>query len=135
MDAMWWQAYGSDAQNKFEGEKYTISDGTGIAKRVSLGKAKNSGAGAILFAQKLGAAEVILIGYDAAKDGGKAHWHPDHIKGLPNAGVSHLWPDQFKELKNQLKINVVNCSRRTAITVFKTKPLEEVLWQTRYSES
>lgn len=128
MDAMWWQAYGCDAQNKFEGEKYTISGGTGIAKRISLGKPKNSGIGAILFAQSLGASEVILIGYDASKDQGKAHWHPDHIKGLPNAGVSHLWPDQFKELKNQLQINVVNCSRRTAITAFKTKPLEETLW-------
>lgn len=132
---MWWQAYGIDANEKFAGEKYTISGGIKIAKRVNLDKPKNSGAGAILLAQKLGAAEVVLIGYDATKDKCKAHWHPDHIKGLPNAGVAHLWPDQFKELNKQLRINVINCSRRTAITVFKTKPLEEALWQTRYSES
>lgn len=135
MDAMWWRVYGDDAVKTFAGKRYTISDGVKQADRARIGKSPNSGAGAIFLAQDLGAAEVILIGYDGGKTYGKAHWHKDHPNGLPNAGVAHLWPEQFKQLKASLKVPVVNCSRQTAITAFRTGVLEDVLWQTRYSES
>lgn len=120
MDAMWWRVYGKDVAERFGGFKYTYSDGVPCANRARIGKAGNSGAGAILLAQSLGAAKVILVGYDGAKDGNKAHWHKDHPNGLPNAGVAHLWPQQFADLKKQLSVKVVNCSRKTAISAFDT---------------
>jgi len=135
MDSCWWQVYGKDVQNTFKGEQFTYTDGVRQAKRARIPRAYNSGAGAILLAQELGAAEVILLGYDGGKTNGKAHWHKDHPNGLGNAGVSDKWPDQFNQLRALLKVPVVNCSKTTAITAFRTSPIEDTLWQTRFSES
>ena len=135
MDSCWWQVYGNDASEKFKGIRYTISDGVRQARRVSLPRVYNSGAGSILLAQELGAAEVILLGFDGAKKDGKAHWHKDHPNGLGNAGVSDKWPEQFNQLRSMLKVPVVNCSRNTAITAFRRSSLEDTLWQTRFLES
>lgn len=135
MDSCWWQVYGNDAVENFKGIRYTISDGVRQARRVSLPRVYNSGAGAILLAQEFGAAEVILIGFDGAKQGNKAHWHKDHPNGLGNAGVADKWPEQFNQLRSMLKVPVVNCSKTTAITAFRKSRLEDTLWQTRFSES
>jgi hypothetical protein len=135
MDSCWWQVYGQDVQNNFKGDKYTYTDGVKQARRARLPRVYNSGAGAILLAQELGAAEVVLLGYDGGKSNGKAHWHKDHPNGLGNAGVSDKWPEQFNQLRALLKVPVVNCSRTTAITAFRRNSLEDTLWQTRFSES
>ena len=135
MDAGWWGVYGKDVFEIFQGEKFTLSSIVKNVQRAKIPVTLNSGAGAILLAQQLGASRVTLIGYDGAKQKGKAHWHADHPSGLGNAGASHLWPDQFKKLRANVLIPVVNCSRRTAITAFGTSTIEAELWQTKYSES
>ena len=135
MDACWWQVYSKDVQSIFKGEQFTYTDGVRQAKRARIPRAYNSGAGAILLAQELGAAEVILLGYDGGKTNGKAHWHKDHPNGLGNAGVSDKWPEQFSQLRELLKVPVVNCSQTTAITAFRKSQLEDTLWQTRFSET
>ena len=88
----------------------------------------NSGAGAIALAAKAGASRVILLGYDCEKSGGKVHWHGDHPAGLGNAGSMPKWPEQFKRLAASLSgVEVINCSRATALTAFPRGKLESVL--------
>jgi len=127
MDAAWWEVYGRDVNEAFSGLKFTQSGGVKGVKRVSSHRTFNSGAGAIMLAKELGAARVALLGYDGTKTGGRAHWHDDHPRGLGNAGAANLWPDQFKKLAPTINLPVVNCSRQTAITVFKILNIEDFL--------
>ena len=88
----------------------------------------NSGAGAIAMAAKAGATRVILLGYDCQRTGGKAHWHGDHPPMLGNAGSMPKWPDQFKRLAASIEgVEVINCSRETALRAFVRMPLEDAL--------
>lgn len=88
----------------------------------------NSGAGVIALAAYLGVKQVIMLGYDMQHTGGKTHWHGDHPKGLANAGKVNSWAARFRELKNaHPQLNVVNCSRVTALTCFERAELEQVL--------
>lgn len=90
----------------------------------------NSGAGAIALAAKAGATRVVLLGYDCQVTDGKVHHHGDHPAGLGNAGSMPKWPDQFKRLAATLAgVEVVNCSRQTALRVFPRMALEDALCQ------
>ena len=86
----------------------------------------NSGAGAISLAELFGAERIYLLGYDCHKRGG-SHWHGDHPKGLRNAGSIGNWPKQFADLAAKTSALVVNCSPGTALKVFPTGRLDEVL--------
>lgn len=88
----------------------------------------NSGYQAINLAYLLGATKIVLLGYDMQMTGGKAHWHTDHQKPL-NAGGSDLehWAKLFPQLAIDLAqegIEVVNCTRETALTCFKRQTIE-----------
>lgn len=75
-----------------------------------------------------GAKRIILLGYDMQKTNGQSHWHGDHPKGLGSAGKIAEWPSEFERLKrNNPTIEIINCSRETALTCFARRPLEEVL--------
>lgn len=88
----------------------------------------NSGAGAIALAAKAAASRVILLGYDCQKTGGMVHHHGDHPEGLGNAGSMPKWPAQFANLAAAMKgVEVINCSRETALTAFPRGELESVL--------
>ena len=88
----------------------------------------NSGAGAIALAMMGEAARVILLGYDCQKTGWQAHWHGDHPVGLGNAGSMPKWPEQFKRLAATLAgVEVINCSRETALRAFPRGELESAL--------
>lgn len=88
----------------------------------------NSGCGAISLACFAGARRVLMLGYDCQKTGGKTHWHGDHPKGLGNAGSVHKWPAQFASLKAKMSgVEIINCSRETALTVFPRASLEQTL--------
>lgn len=127
MDRVWWNAYGKEASS-FEGMKCTTAIGIAGTKRVHGMGSKNSGAGAIVLAVTFGAKRVILLGYDCQHTGGKAHWHNDHPVGLGNAGKVNEWPAQFEELKKKFSgIDIVNCTRQTALTCFKRTELESEL--------
>lgn len=114
----------------FKGQVYSAS---GLAKRYGAGwyprgQFMNSGACAISFAISLGAKRVYLLGYDCQKTGGKAHWHDDYPK-LGNAESIGAWPDEFKKVAafaHKQKVEVVNCSRETALTCFPRASLEDV---------
>lgn len=89
----------------------------------------NSGYQAINLAYLFGAGQIILLGYDMQETGGKAHWFGDHPKGLVNGNYSGL-VGHFTRLASDLAargVDVVNCTRETALTCFRRVPLEEVL--------
>lgn len=88
----------------------------------------NSGYQAINLAYHLGARKVILLGYDMQTTDGKAHWfghHPDKVVSSHNSWLRHY--DSLAKHAKKLDLEIVNCSRQTALTCFERKPLETVL--------
>jgi hypothetical protein len=87
----------------------------------------NSGLRAIDFAELQGASKIILLGFDCSIHAG-CHWHGDHPKTVnPTAARCHQWRRQFQQLAARSKIDIVNCSRETAIKSFRLANLEDEL--------
>jgi hypothetical protein len=91
----------------------------------------NSGYQAVNLAVHLGAARILLLGYDMqAIHGTKTHWfgeHPPAIRcGSPYAGFQAKFPLLVKPLAD-LGVEVVNCSRETALTCFPRLPIDHAL--------
>ena len=89
----------------------------------------NSGYQALNLAVLLGAARILLLGYDM---GGRGHWHGNHPPGLRNPPESQLseWAGQFHAAAadlDRLGIECINCSRETALTCFPRARIEDVL--------
>lgn len=93
----------------------------------------NSGYQAIHLAAHFGAKRIVLLGYDGAPDGDKTHFFGSHrLFGLadPRPENYETWQYAFRTLAPELEkrgVDVVNCSRRTAIDAFRTAALEDVL--------
>lgn len=126
MDRQWWTVHRREASKVFQGQFVApLGRLTGVGKvKITAG---NSGAGAILLAEQLGADQIILLGFDCQHTGGMAHWHGDHPPELANAGVWRKWPAQFERVASAIRADVVNCSRETALTVFRRGRLEDYL--------
>lgn len=89
---------------------------------------KNGGYAALNLAMHLGAARVLLLGYDMKRTGGKDHWHPDHPYRMPNPYLS--WVKFFRTIAGPLQdagVEVVNCSRETALDCFPRMALRDAL--------
>lgn len=88
----------------------------------------NSGYQAINLAVLLGATRILLLGYDMQPDGKRMHWfggHPDRAT-LPFV----VFLSAFKSLAAPLKaagVEVINCSRQTALTAFPRATLADAL--------
>lgn len=93
----------------------------------------NSGYQALNLALHLGARRIVLLGYDmGVGEDGRLHWFGRHPSGLNNPKPEHFatWAKAFGALAPALAdlgVEVVNCSRRTALDCFRRAPLEEVL--------
>lgn len=91
----------------------------------------NSGYQAINLAFHLGARRIVLLGYDMQRTGGRSHWHGDHVgKGLHNGMNFELALQAIPRLAIDLQsegVEVVNCSRQTAIKSFRRAAIREVL--------
>lgn len=90
----------------------------------------NSGYQAINVAYHMGATRIILLGYDMQRTGGKAHWFGDHPKGMNNLGNLPRWVKYHDALAADLKaegVEVINCTRETALTQYPRTNLEDVL--------
>jgi hypothetical protein len=87
---------------------------------------KNSGYQAINLAALLGAARIVLLGYDMQLDGSRPHFFGDHP--YPRSNVFRDFIQLFETLIEPLKqlgIAIVNCSRATALTCFERCSLAE----------
>lgn len=137
MDQAWWLNYLDEVKASFAGMRCSHGHRPDV-KRVRTdyfrNQGQNSGAGAIALAAHFGARTVYLLGYDCQRTGGKTHWHGDHPKGadakrrLGNAGSIDKWPAQFRDLLRFVPgVQIINCSRATALTVFARASLEDVL--------
>lgn len=136
-DLKWWNTNYQEALS-FKNEKWTLS-GHAAKKFKALRKAGkistggNSGHQSLALAGKWGARKIILLGYDFQKTNGKAHWHPDHPKGMGNGGNFKKWASKIEVLGQSLKnknIRIINCTRKTALNCFERTNLEDELCRT-----
>lgn len=89
----------------------------------------NSGYQAVNLAVHLGAGRIVLLGFDLWADGARANWHNSARYHRPSPYPIFL--NSFATLVEPLKalrIDVLNCSRRTVLTAFPRVALDEVAW-------
>lgn len=105
-----------------------------VGLRVGRGQgAAHSGYQAINLAYHLGAASVILLGYDCKPDGkGRRHFFGNHPRGLNQTPLSSfgLWAKSYVSLMQDARargFSIVNCSRVTAITAIPRADLRSQL--------
>ena len=126
VDLLWWQV----TKPVFAGEKITTCNYADLAKKVFLkGNPKNSGVAALMFAESQEADKIIMLGYDCkyATDG-RRHWHGDHVEELGTAVSMPKWKKQLMTVTSLLKnVDVVNCTRDTALNFWPLANLEEEL--------
>lgn len=92
----------------------------------------NSGYQALNLALHFGARRVLLLGFDMQPTNGRLHWHPDHPTGLNNPDETRfaLWNANFGTVRPDLEkagVEVVNCSRETALTCFPRASIRDAL--------
>ena len=110
--AAWWTC-SQQASRRFD-----------LNRHVAFGSC-NSGLRAIQLAFELGAEQVLLLGYDCSVAHG-THWHGDHAATSNPTSVScATWMRGFAQLPRREQ--VINCSRETALTVFRRMSLAEGL--------
>ncbi len=142
-DAKWWKHYGPALT--FAGPKYALEAAaapwaavlrntgeTGLDPDPSgLRTGRNSGYQAINLAVHLGAARILLLGYDMQPTAGRDHWFGPRPRSYwtvppPYATFLRLFPSLVAPLA-ALGIAVINCSRVSALTVFPRQSLAEAL--------
>jgi hypothetical protein len=141
-DDNWW----TDNKPTFAGERWTQSpQAAQYGARRCPGKAGyiistnpefiyfggNSGFQAINLAFLMGAARIVLVGFDMDATGGKLHWHADHAGRCHNPPMSQFkrWREVVDNAAKQLLdmgVNVVNCTGTTALVDWPRATLDEV---------
>lgn len=140
-DKAWWEYY--NGVPEFKGEKWTLNfeaakmyglkhiglcgdDWSDNPEAIATGR--NSGFQALNLAVNQGASRVILLGYDMGfKD--KRHWFGDH----PNHGNLNRdsnykeWIKCFNRAAPRIPVEVINCSRESALTCFPRSDLRDVI--------
>lgn len=134
MDDKFWEVYGDEINRTFPGKRYCQFGKTakGIAERVEARRGfmphGNSGAACIAYCASLRMSKIVMLGYDASKRDGKTHWHGDHPRPLGNCGSILRWPRQFANVRAYYRdANIINASRKTALTMFPRATLEQAL--------
>jgi hypothetical protein len=138
------RGYESVAMRDFQGKKYSLTSnaakyaGVVVLKQwreeglsldpTKLCLGKNSGYQAINLAVLLGAKRIVLLGYDMQPGPGGEYYfgasHPDR-KRSPYKSFREKFPTIVKPLKDA-GVEIVNCSRQTALTCFPRKALTDV---------
>lgn len=138
MDEAWWKVHIAEVRAVFGGEWLCYGNDAEIHGARSIRKVRtgwkafgNSGAGAIGIAALSGASKILMLGYDCKHKGNQTHWHGDHPRGTAGNASPKIvarWPGQFRELRDSLRgVEIINCSRETALTVFRMASLKEAL--------
>ncbi len=143
-DGRWWDHYGG--MPAFQGLKYGLSvkagKWPGVERLANTGvqgfdpgpgirTGGNSGYQAIQVAVKLGAARVLLLGYDMKLGArGRTHFfgeHPSTLKSVSNYGTFCAYYRSLARPLRDLNVEVINCSRETALSCFPRMTLSQAL--------
>jgi len=146
-DAKWWRYHAADLAD-FRGRRYCLEDKGGLPPDVELLRntgreglehdqtglrtGGNSGYAAINLAVHLGAARIVLLGYDMGPTpAGRVHWFGAHPRALQRSpSPFQAFRERFRTLVDPLAalgVEVVNASRQTTLTVFPRMSLDEAL--------
>lgn len=105
---------------------------TGLGKtRGTIHQGANSGYQAVNLAYQMGADRIVLLGFDMqpAKDG-RTHWFGDHPGAMNVPSPYPMFIEKFTALAQGLEaedVELVNCSRQTALTCVKRQSLKKAL--------
>ncbi len=141
-DHRWWKWFHrSPYAQTFTGQKYAIgrcawpdvqvlkntgADGLEVSP-TGLKNYRNSGGAAINLAVHVGAARILLLGYDMAHGPkGRNHFHDDVCLGSPYAQFRKHIATMVEPLRT-IGVTVINCSRHTRLECFPRVALEEAI--------
>jgi hypothetical protein len=141
-DARWWKQYGQTLTFAWE-RRFALepkaSDWAQVLRNTGelglerqpdgLRTGKNSGYQAINLAVHFGARRIVLLGYDMQPDRNQHHWfgkHPYSQIPPPYDVFLRCFPSIVEPLQ-ALGVQVVNATRRTALTCFPRVTLEDAL--------
>lgn len=147
-DEKWWAWHGANVSRVYQGSlKFTLSQeeyaeragaqrldwrsGGGLSldpRRVMTGG--HGGYQAINLSVHLGARRIILLGYDLQADTQHGHDHVHHPHPDRSVVPYEQWRSIYETLipaLDAIDVEIVNCSRATAITALPRASLEEVL--------
>lgn len=144
-DESFWRVYIREIERVFAGQRWSCSRSTlkpyrtqivptvnayGFSREPgTITKGGNSGYQALHLAALWGPRRIVLLGYDMQRTGGMHHWHGVHDGGLPSGRNFSYWIAQFAHLAKDLQargIEVINCTRETALQAFPRRSLESV---------
>lgn len=150
-DARWWRHHnyvscfkgdrwtqennGSTWRGEAEGNGINVissKNGVGLSVEPSLiHLGMNSGFQAINMAYLCGARRIILLGFDCGVwDRNKTHFFGKHPDSLERPSPYHLFRKTLSKIAIDLDdngVDVVNCSRMSTLTCFKTGKITEIL--------
>jgi len=150
-DRPWWDLHFNDVRETFQGSWYSHSkpatdqygahhvegvDGEGLCKTpgcVHFGA--NGGYQVVNLAYHWGARRILLLGYDCQADPydpERTHWFGQHPGNLERGSPEKFgkWIRRYRALYDDLKaegVELINCSRQTAINFVPRMPIEEAL--------
>lgn len=145
-DLKWWDYHAGVPQ--FTGRKWTInkdaalkyglnyvapgrSSDVFIMHESKLALGSNSGYQVINLAAQHGAKRIILLGYDMKKTAaGKVHWFGDHPEAIKMESRYSAWCLNYDRLAPAIarhKIEVINCTRDSALNCFSKKILQDII--------
>jgi hypothetical protein len=146
-DPKWWGWHGEDVSARCHGLKYTLEHSEAAEKAgaqrlnyrfgggictdpTTVCTGGHGGFQAINVSVHLGASRILLLGYDLQAD--PSHGHHHHHRPHPDHSVVPYgaWRTVYETLMaplDALGIEILNCSRATAITAIPRARLEDVL--------
>jgi hypothetical protein len=146
-DAAWWMTHRKDVES-FAGLKYCLEQSAARVEGVKvlrntglegietdptgLRTGRNSGAAAINLAVLFGASRIVILGYDMQAPRGDRHshffgQHPFPLRRSSNYLLFRQYFDKMVGPLAKLQVEVINCSRDTALTAFPRAALRDVL--------
>jgi len=146
-DGRWWNAF-YQKLDSFAGQLWTQDEVAakkwtrlhlvrsetkpGLGKRIGvINQGANGGYQAVGLAYQVGAARIVLLGFDVGADAvGRSHWHGDHPRPMHSVPQYEIWAANFVRLAwglAEMGVVVRNASRRTRLTCFPRVKLDEAL--------
>jgi uncharacterized Rossmann fold enzyme len=144
-DGSWWDVHVHEVKKNFINELWTqdkhaakaynlnyikSENKQGLSLKDVIYQGANSGYQCTNLAYLWGAKRIILLGLDCSPDkNGKTHWFGKHPRPLSNTHPFERWKTAFNKIAEDLKkvnIEVINASRRTALTCFPNIYLENI---------